>query len=1587
MKLRQTLLTGLSLSAVLSVAAATSIQGNRLAYLDGSDPFYVDASFPKLTTPQWVGEPGVDAVVTLGIDDLRESGRYETFLRPILEALKAVEGRASLSIFCNALDPEDPQLQKWLEEGLSLEVHTLSHPCPILAKGNFEAASQTFHGGVELLNRVSGNTPVAFRTPCCDSINSPSPRVYAEIFSRTNAAGQFLRMDSSVLLLLTSRGRAFPKDLVVEGSQSERFMKYVPFPSFVTTVENYPYPWVINRLCWEFACMAPSDWEGQNILGNANPAMLADWERALDLVVQQRGLFNFVFHPYGWSSSQQFVDFIENSKRKYGGRVRFLNYREAHERLTTHLGAGQALRNPHGGDNGLRMVDLDNDGILDVLIGNPGLRQSRLWKPREAVWHDSDLPVDVVEKTADGVWRETGVRFGVIHSDGRAMMLVRNDYTAGAWVFTDNHWVAAPELLEGLEIGGEPVRTASHGKDNGVRLRDIDGDGVCEVIVGNATQRASFSWDADRNRWQPVDLLLPSGTSVVNQNGEDNGLRFVDLNEDGLDDVVFSNEERFGVWLFQPEVHLGWERGWTRRLTGGERTTNSATELKPVSPGSVIPPIVREGPYRNNGAWFHSRHLWFQNEDTAHLTNLVDRRAFDDLLRGDIPAPLSTNDARASLRVAPGFKVDLAAAEPLVQDPVALDWGADGKLWVAEMRDYPSGMDGAGRPGGVIKFLEDTNDDGIYDRSTDFLKDVRFPSGVMAWRKGVLISAAPDVFYAEDSDGDGKADLREVVLTGFVEGNQQHRVNGFALGLDGWVYGANGDSGGTITSPRSHKTISLRGSDFRFKPDAGALEAIEGQTQFGRTRDDWGRWYGNANYEFLWEYPWPAHYLARNPYSPVSDLRWRLTRRAGGNRLFPLSRALPRPNVVGEENTATSACSPAPYRDDLFGVEFATSVFVAEPSENLVHREVLRETRHGARSERAAGEEFSEFLASTDVWFRPVFVRTGPDGALYIVDMYRLTIEHPEWIPPDVKSRLDLRAGEDRGRIYRVLPTGTTPRRVPRLHKLGTRELAAALDTPNGTRRDMAARLLLEQSAPVSGPELRRFIRSTGNPKARLQALALLGALGVVNVSDVNIGLRDEHPAVRSEALRLSERFLQRWRESLGHGIASDPELTAMAEKILSLTPTAEGREAIQLAFTLGEWPDSRAGKELTRLALRHPDNEMIQTAVASSAPRHLGAMLGEATTAGAPWGPLLNRLLGLAVAMEAKTELQEGVRFILQSGSEVSEEARMRAVRSVFEMADARGVPVSVRPDLLQPLFERARDLALDEQAGEDKRISALELLAAPAAATCLPTERLSELLKAGESGAIQGAAIAALAGRGDSATPDSIIRAWPDLSPGLREKAMEVMLARRIWITELLSAIETGRLSARSLPLSARERLLSLNDADQSQRAARVLSQPRSDRRNLVRDISGLMKKSGDARHGWDLFRENCAACHRFREEGNDVGPDLGAVLDKTPEALLLAILDPNSAVEDRYLAYTAVLRDGREFTGIVSSESDASVTLKTASGAEEVFSRRQLRTLRSTGRSLMPEGFETILDSDGLADLVALLRGASVLSGQAN
>ena len=334
----------------------------------------------------------------------------------------------------------------------------------------------------------------------------------------------------------------------------------------------------------------------------------------------------------------------------------------------------------------------------------------------------------------------------------------------------------------------------------------------------------------------------------------------------------------------------------------------------------------------------------------------------------------------------------------------------DGRLWVVEMRDYPNGPPKGQPPQGRIRILEDKDGDGRYEHSTVYADKLLFANGVLPWRGGALVTAAPYIVHLKDG-------RRDVLYEGFAAENPQLRVSHPNLGLDNWIYVANGLRGGQVkrSGKADAKPINLSGMDFRFDLIRDRGEAISGPGQYGNTFDDWGRRFVCDNRHHLRHMVLPHRYLQRNPLlavpqvlQDVSELEESVA--GAGARIYPLSKNWTTSNLHAGRFTA--ACSVFVYRGDLLPKEYRGSAFTCDPTGNLVHREVLRPD--GASFRSRPGRKGIEFLATPDDWCRPVFLSLGPDGALYVIDMYRAVIEHPDYMPPELRQRPDLTLGKDR---------------------------------------------------------------------------------------------------------------------------------------------------------------------------------------------------------------------------------------------------------------------------------------------------------------------------------------------------------------------------------------------------------------------------------------------------------------------------------------------------------------------------------------------------------------------------------------------
>jgi putative membrane-bound dehydrogenase-like protein len=919
--------------------------------------------------------------------------------------------------------------------------------------------------------------------------------------------------------------------------------------------------------------------------------------------------------------------------------------------------------------------------------------------------------------------------------------------------------------------------------------------------------------------------------------------------------------------------------------------------------------------------------------------------------------PLSPQRSLAALVAKKGLTIDLVAAEPLIASPVAIDFGPDGRLWVAEMVDYPSGTKGDFQPGGRVAVLEDTDGDGVYDKATVFLDKIPFPTGLTVWRKGVLICAAPDILYAEDTDGDGKADKVTKLFSGFGTQNYQGRVNSLSYGLDGWVHGSCGLFGGTIRNGAG-KAFALGDRDFRLRPDRGVIEAAAGRTQQGLARDDWGNWFGCDNSTLARHYVLPDHYLRRNPHLAYPDPAVFVPGSPDASRLFPL-RPLQLFALSGPAGRATAACGLGVYRDDLLGKEYTGNLFTCEPVNLAVHRVVLQARGSTFSGRRADDEKDREFLASTDGWFRPVQARTGPDGGLWVVDMYRFVIEHPRWIPREELAKLDLRAGATMGRIYRVRPAGKPLRKPPRLDKATARELVGALDSPNGPQRDLAGQILLWKGDASAAPALVK-LASSRLAEARLHALCVLDGLGKLTAEQVRKALADEHPGVRRHAVRLAEGRLE-----------------ALGPDLFERTADGDPQVRLQLAFTLGAWRDARAAKALAALASENADDPYLVAAVLSSVgSANVAGVAAEVLKRKSPPVAVVQKLLALAAALGDKEATATALAQVTTADGGRFTAWQFAALAGILDALERRKQAV---PDMrrVRNVLARARQVAEDASAKEAERLAAVGLLGREAGKRAADVALLGKLLAPRNSPALQSAALQALARVPDDSVAATLLAGWKGHTPSLRGQVLDLLPGRPAWLARLLTALEKNEISPGRLDAARRQRLLTHKDEKVRKRAAKIFAVAGSrDRQKVLKEHAGALALAGNVARGKTAFARHCAACHRLEGVGHEVGPDLAAAAAKTPAYLLGEILDPNRNLDSRYLQYTVTTTRGLTYVGLLAAETATSLTLKLQEGKTQSLLRSEVEELTTSGQSLMPEGLEKDLSKQDLADLLAYL-----------
>ena len=979
------------------------------------------------------------------------------------------------------------------------------------------------------------------------------------------------------------------------------------------------------------------------------------------------------------------------------------------------------------------------------------------------------------------------------------------------------------------------------------------------------------------------------------------------------------------------------------------------------------------------------------------------------LIGPDGGPPYEPGEALETFRLDPGFRIELVASEPDVTDPVAMEIDEHGRMFVVEMPGYPVDVS----PSGRVKLLADTDGDGRYDRSTVFADGLVLPTGVMRWKRGILVTAAPDVLYFEDTDGDGRADVRKTVVTGFAFTNPQHSVNGPVYSLDNWIdvaYSGGsgaliyaelfGDRGKPLTFPDhpSVAPVDPRSRAVRVRLDPPALSVRSGRTQFGTTFDAWGRYFTSSNNDHIRHEVVAARYLERNPSLPVTAAMHAIPDHGGAAQVFPITDR-PQYELLTESGEFTSACALTVYTGGLFEGEYARSTFVAEPVHNLVHRDVL-EPDGATFVARRGGEAGREFLASTDAWFRPVNVYVGPDGALYIVDYYRARIEHPEWTASEFHKNPEAFAlGTDRGRIYRVLPDDAPGAVRPALGSAADGALVEALSHSNLWWRRTAQRLLVDRQSPAAVPLLERLARDGESPLGRLHALWTLDGLDRLDEALVVRALGDDAPGVREAGLQLAER-------RLGNALVA-------AAVLARASVEADPRVRFQLLLTLGDLDstESRAAQE--RLLFEGLEDRWMHVAALSAGPdraiRYLTQALATGSRARASDTPAHRAFFTLAASAVAAQQDAEATRRIVQDvaaagpdGDGWWQAAVLEGIGRSSRSGDIPGL-APARPALIalaghaatdvrraalgllgraglgedgdsRRALERARAVLDDASASADRRADAVTLLALGDVTTLRP--RLESLIDPRQPEAVQVAALRALSRIPGEGPGTFAIGRWPRLTPGARSAAVDLLLADRDRQWQLVRALEAGTIQSWAMSFWQKRALIMHRD-DELRAAARALLEERPERRaQVVNRYASAVEQGGDASRGEAVFARTCAVCHGLGGGTTaDLGPDLVSIRHRPPLSLLVDILSPNQSIAQGYETYLVERTNGRTDAGTLAEQTPTTITLRQA-GQPVVIPRTAIASITMTPQSSMPADLDQVISEQEMADLIAFL-----------
>lgn len=973
---------------------------------------------------------------------------------------------------------------------------------------------------------------------------------------------------------------------------------------------------------------------------------------------------------------------------------------------------------------------------------------------------------------------------------------------------------------------------------------------------------------------------------------------------------------------------------------------------------------------------------------------------------------IKPQDAISTFELEPDFNIELLASEPLIADPVDMEIDEYGRLYVVEMHGYPLDKTGTGK----IKLLTDTDGDGQMDKSTLFVDSLVLPNGVMRWKKGILVTDAPNVLYFEDTDNDGRADIKDTVLTGFSLSNPHINVNNPLYGLDNWIHLAHrgaittrnyqdlfGDEGTEVYYPDqpSHPRLSKNAESrsVRFRPDQHLLELTSGRAQFGHTFDAWGHHFFADNQNHAFAEIMAVPYLSRNPELIVSEATESMSDHGNVSEVYQITKN-PERQMFSGVGVMTSASGVVSYLGGAFPAPFDKNItFVSESVSNLVHVDKIKDSGAVFVSSHV-GRPRKEFLASTDFWFRPVNNYIGPDGALYVVDYYRQIIEHPEWMSDEAIAAGGLYNGKDMGRIYRITPKDAKGPEWTKGLKLGDAsgsELVKSLASPNIWWRTNAQRLLVDRADKSVVPDLINMVNSSPVGEGRLHALWTLEGLAALQTAQIEKALKDSVAGVRENAIKLAEIHMQ-----------SD---TGLVSLLLPMQTDKDARVRFQLLCTLGSVKGTAAEAARQSILFQDINDKWVQIAALTAVSSKSGLLLDKvlsAYRADVPaYGSLIEKLTTmvgsagdnatiLALINKAtinqagdKNGWQASVLEGLAEGlkgrkipSGLNEKEQQLLINTFFahHSAPVRNASLKLlqvigikNESMAKAAIAKAASIAEDRQLPIDKRAESIKFLAlrppAPYAAL------LKTLIVPQEDPPIQLAAIKTLSLVPDQTITDYTLQAWATMTPGIRDAALNTFMTDSVRKNILLDAVESGKIQQASIGWSRSAQLMGESNDKIRNRARGLLVN--KDEEKINKEFQKALELKGDFDNGKKIFQGKCGLCHQVRGAvGIAFGPDLGTIQNWLAKDIMANILAPDMSIAVGFDLWSIEMKNGESLQGIIASETSAAITVKMGPGSEKTISRQDIQSLKVMNTSLMPVLSKQISHQE-MADLLAFLR----------